>query len=929
VAAWTTDQIIARIRGEADKQKVDPDLAVAVATQESYLDPNARGDNGNSLGLFQLQPAAAIDVGVNPKFRHEPDVNIYGGVSYLKQKLAQSKGNVGEALRRYNGGGDPNYVQNVMRFFKPGVAEASERPQGGTYTDTDVQQALKALQTPQEPTQPQAGTYGDEDVQNALKALQDAPATSPAPPTATSTPEQDAAYRASRSPQAPAMAPQTSPQAIAPPGASQGALAPNPAMERFLALPSIRQLTPADRAGKQRDFAALEPALQEEFLRSEEPASDLTVDIEKTSYTPPRTEADRQTQVQQELAAWEKQAGRPWREGDPRMPSEKRLGVPDEAPVTESLTAPSTMIPLLMPGAGAKAVAPLLTKAPAAVGRLIRPIAEGLSQTLGYGTGRTAETGEVPSAGELGTELAVTTATGGVLEGAGAVYSAFLRRSKGGQAIINADKMTQEAYAKWQADTQAAEDAAKSQQKELYDTAVIKAKASQREYEMLTRQRRETIAANQQDYETALKAQQAEDLAREQARTQKMTQRQDEYTGAIQSQEAALTQARAVPKQYAPETPAWVLYEKYGDAAKDVTLDLAPGRAAVAELRAQRGVLPDGSMRPFPKAVEDIAATLEASTGPVPFETIRQEIRKLGKLTHSGDGNIRGPAKQLMGIYADMLDTMPGTNELLKQANANFRREMAVKDMDEWLQPGHGIVSRDRYNREKIDVAKLFTKVEQTMNEDALFRGSFTPDERQAISAGFGKVAGTPNMPRQPPRDLAPVRPGTPPERRVEPPPVSLPGDVPVKQVPLPATADETRWPTLELPGAPARVTKYEALGPRPRPAAGTLGQIGGLEYLASMVGIPPGVVTAVKTIVPGTQQARWLFAHGLMDARRRQMMQAAINGEGILNPQFYGVMLASLSPAERKAFERETGGVAQRGQEGASAPGGAARQTD
>jgi hypothetical protein len=88
----------------------------------------------------------------------------------------------------------------------------------------------------------------------------------------------------------------------------------------------------------------------------------------------------------------------------------------EQETIEEGITAPSTMIPLLMPGAGAKAVAPLLTKAPAAVGRLIRPIAEGLSQTLGYGTGRTAETGEVPSAGELGTTLGVTTALGGAIE---------------------------------------------------------------------------------------------------------------------------------------------------------------------------------------------------------------------------------------------------------------------------------------------------------------------------------------------------------------------------------------------------------------------------------------------------------------------------------------------------------------------------------
>lgn len=232
MADWTTEQIKARIRGEATKQGVDPDLALAVATQESYLNVNAKGDGGRSLGLFQLQPAAAIDVGVNPQWRQDPGVNIYGGISYLKQKLLQSKGNVEEALRRYNGGGDPNYVQNVMRFFKPGVAEAAERPQAGTYTDTDVQNALKALQGPQEPAPSQGGTYGEEDVQNALKALQGTPATAPSPPTATSTPEQDAAYRqwAARQPagatQPPPPASQTAPTPQTSPGASQVAPAP-------------------------------------------------------------------------------------------------------------------------------------------------------------------------------------------------------------------------------------------------------------------------------------------------------------------------------------------------------------------------------------------------------------------------------------------------------------------------------------------------------------------------------------------------------------------------------------------------------------------------------------------------------------------------------------------------------------------------------
>lgn len=259
MAEWTTDQIQARIRGEATHQGVDPDLALAVATQESSLSPTARGDNGNSLGLFQLQPAAAIDVGVNPQWRHEPGVNIYGGIAYLKQKLQQSQGNVEQALRRYNGGGDPNYVQHVMRFFKPGVAEAAARPQAGTYTDADVQEALKALQTPQEST---GGTYTDADVQTALQSLQ-------------------GAQQAPGGTQTPAPVSQTAPVPQASPRAQEGGKTGN--MERFAALPSIQGLSPEDRQARTREFQALRPDLQEEFLRSEEPPSDLTVDIEKPS----------------------------------------------------------------------------------------------------------------------------------------------------------------------------------------------------------------------------------------------------------------------------------------------------------------------------------------------------------------------------------------------------------------------------------------------------------------------------------------------------------------------------------------------------------------------------------------------------------------------------------------------------------------------
>ena len=41
--------------------------------------------------------------------------SIEAGLKYFAKMLNESNGDIEEALRRYNGGGDPNYVSNVLR----------------------------------------------------------------------------------------------------------------------------------------------------------------------------------------------------------------------------------------------------------------------------------------------------------------------------------------------------------------------------------------------------------------------------------------------------------------------------------------------------------------------------------------------------------------------------------------------------------------------------------------------------------------------------------------------------------------------------------------------------------------------------------------------------------------------------------------------
>lgn len=93
------------ITKEAIAQGIDPSIALGVAQTESGIAQWTPGGNvvtspKGALGVFQLMPATAAGLGVDPT---DLNGNIAGGISYLKQ-LYSKFGNWSDALAAYNWG---------------------------------------------------------------------------------------------------------------------------------------------------------------------------------------------------------------------------------------------------------------------------------------------------------------------------------------------------------------------------------------------------------------------------------------------------------------------------------------------------------------------------------------------------------------------------------------------------------------------------------------------------------------------------------------------------------------------------------------------------------------------------------------------------------------------------------------------------------
>lgn len=155
------EQIKQKIIKAAQKYGVDPELALALAKQESGYNQNAKSKAG-AIGVMQLMPATAKELGVDP---NDVDQNIDGGVRYLVQMIKLNNGDIPLALASYNSGygtvskykGIPpyeetqNYVKNIMANYTNAqtnggdVKMATNQNVGNFVTRQDLINAQAAL----------------------------------------------------------------------------------------------------------------------------------------------------------------------------------------------------------------------------------------------------------------------------------------------------------------------------------------------------------------------------------------------------------------------------------------------------------------------------------------------------------------------------------------------------------------------------------------------------------------------------------------------------------------------------------------------------------------------------------------------------------------------------------------------------------------
>ena len=105
------------IEETAESYGISPKLVKAIIKVESNGDANAVGDNGNSLGLMQIQPRYHAQRLKEGESLLDPKVNVRVGCEILSE-IMDKYGTLDEVLTVYNAGHDTGSREYANRVYE-------------------------------------------------------------------------------------------------------------------------------------------------------------------------------------------------------------------------------------------------------------------------------------------------------------------------------------------------------------------------------------------------------------------------------------------------------------------------------------------------------------------------------------------------------------------------------------------------------------------------------------------------------------------------------------------------------------------------------------------------------------------------------------------------------------------------------------------
>jgi soluble lytic murein transglycosylase-like protein len=120
-------QFLALVRYEAMRAGLDPHLVLAVIDVESHFRKYAVSKAG-ARGLMQVMPFWVKELGEPSHNLFQERMNLRYGCTILRHYLDREKGNMTNALGRYNGSlGQPQYPARVLKAWRERWALSAQR----------------------------------------------------------------------------------------------------------------------------------------------------------------------------------------------------------------------------------------------------------------------------------------------------------------------------------------------------------------------------------------------------------------------------------------------------------------------------------------------------------------------------------------------------------------------------------------------------------------------------------------------------------------------------------------------------------------------------------------------------------------------------------------------------------------------------------